>query len=61
MIMWGQNPAWSSAGNPMYHYLQAKRAGARFIFIDSWFNPSMQVLADEWIAVRCPELILRYC
>lgn len=52
IIMWGQNPAWSSAGNPMYHYLQAKRAGARFIFIDSWFNPSMQVLADEWIAVR---------
>ena len=36
----------------MYHYLQAKKAGARFVFIDSWFNPSMQVLADEWISIR---------
>ena len=52
IIMWGQNPAWSQAGNPLYHYLQAKKAGAKFIFIDSWFNPSMQVLADEWIPVR---------
>ena len=52
IIMWGQNPAWSQAGNPLFHYLQAKKAGARFIFIDSWFNPSMQVLADEWIPVR---------
>lgn len=52
IVMWGQNPAWSQAGNPMYHYLQAKKAGARFVFIDSWFNPSMQVLADEWIPIR---------
>lgn len=52
VIMWGQNPAWSSAGNPTYHYLQAKKAGAKFIFVDSWFNPTMQALADQWIAVR---------
>lgn len=52
VIMWGQNPAWSQTGNPTYHYLQAKRAGARFIFIDSWFNPTMQALADQLIAIR---------
>lgn len=52
ILMWGQNPAWSQAGNSLYHYLQGKQNGARFVFIDSWFNPSMQVLADQWIAVR---------
>lgn len=52
IVMWGQNPSWSSAGNPSYHYLQAKEAGARLIFIDPWCNPTMQALADEWIPVR---------
>lgn len=52
IVMWGQNPAWSSGGNPAYHYLQAKRAGARIVFVDPWCNPTMQALADEWIPVR---------
>lgn len=52
IVMWGQNPSWSSAGNPSYHYLQAKRAGARIVFVDPWCNPTMQALADEWIPVR---------
>ncbi|MGI6591572.1 MAG: molybdopterin-dependent oxidoreductase [Eggerthellaceae bacterium] len=52
IVMWGQNPSWSSAGNPAFHYLQAKKAGARIVFIDPWCNPTMQALADEWIAVR---------
>ncbi|MDR3588548.1 MAG: molybdopterin-dependent oxidoreductase, partial [Negativicutes bacterium] len=52
VVMWGANPAWSSPGSATYHYLQAKRAGSRFIFIDPFFTDSAQVLADEWIPVR---------
>lgn len=52
VVMWGQNPSWSMLGNVTYDYLQAKRSGARFIFVDPFCNPSMQPLADEWIPVR---------
>ncbi len=52
IIMWGANPAVSSNGSPTYNYLQAKMAGAKFIFVDPYYSPSMRVLADEWIPVR---------
>jgi anaerobic dimethyl sulfoxide reductase subunit A len=51
IVIWG-NPIWSSGGNPTYNYLQAKNAGAKFIFIDPFYNDSAQALADEWIPVR---------
>ena len=35
VILWGANPAVSSAGNPEYNYLQAHKAGAEFVF---WIN-----------------------
>ena len=31
IVLWGANPAWSSPGNPSYHFLQCKKAGARFM------------------------------
>lgn len=52
IILWGANPAWSQGGNPTYHYLQAKKAGAKFIFIDPLFSDSARILADEWIPIR---------
>ena len=52
IVMWGNNPAWSAAGLPPYNFMQAKRAGAKFIFVDPFFNPSAGVLADEWIPIR---------
>ncbi|MDR2109419.1 MAG: molybdopterin-dependent oxidoreductase, partial [Coriobacteriales bacterium] len=53
IVFWGQNPAWSHSGGDMYHLLNAKKAsGARIIFIDPYFNASMQVLADQWIPCR---------
>ena len=52
VVMWGHNPSWSIMGNTSYQYLLAKQAGARFIFVDPWCNPTMQALADEWIPVR---------
>ena len=52
IIMWGANPAVSSNGSPTYNYLQAKNAGAKFIFVDPYYNESAQVLADQWIPIR---------
>lgn len=52
IVLWGANPAWSSGGNPTYNYLQAKKAGAKIITVDPFYNPSASVLADEWIPVR---------
>ena len=52
IVIWGANPAWSSGGAPPFHYLQAKKAGARFIFVDPHYSDSAQVLADHWIPVR---------
>jgi anaerobic dimethyl sulfoxide reductase subunit A len=51
-FMIGENPIWSSGGSPTYHYLQAKRAGAKFIFMDPLYNDSAMVLADEWVPIR---------
>lgn len=52
IVLWASNPAWSSAGNPTYNYLQAKKAGAKIIMVDPFYNDTAQVLADEWIPVR---------
>lgn len=52
IVMWSANPAWSQAAGPSYHFLQAKKAGAKFIFLTPDFNATAQVLADEWIPIR---------
>lgn len=52
ILMWGVNSAVSSNGSPTYHYLQAKKAGAKFIFIDPLYNDTAMALADEWIPIR---------
>jgi len=52
IVVWCSNPIWSSGGNPAYNYLQAKKAGAKIIFVDPFYNDSAQALADEWIPVR---------
>lgn len=52
IVLWGGNPAWSAQGNAMYYYLQAKQAGAKFLFIDPYYNDSAMTLADEWVPVR---------
>ena len=52
IVLWGSNPAWSSAGNPAYNFKQAKDAGAKIIMVDPFYNDSAQMLADEWIPVN---------
>ncbi|WP_280770647.1 molybdopterin-dependent oxidoreductase [Salipaludibacillus daqingensis] len=52
IVMWGSNPAWSNGGNPQYNLLQAKKAGAKFIFVDPFINPSIKSLDAEFIPCR---------
>ena len=52
IVLWGSDPAWSSAGDPTYNYMQARDAGAKFIFVGPLHSNSVQTLADEWIPVR---------
>jgi anaerobic dimethyl sulfoxide reductase subunit A len=52
VVLWGANPAVSSGGSPNYNYLQAKKAGAKFILVTPEFSNTAQSLADEWIPVR---------
>jgi anaerobic dimethyl sulfoxide reductase subunit A len=52
IVLWGSNPAWSSAGSPAYNLLQAKKAGAKIICVDPMYGATHQMLADEWIPVR---------
>ena len=52
IVIWGENPAWSTQGNAMYFFQAAKKAGAKFIFVDPLYNDSASILADEWIPIR---------
>ncbi len=52
IIMFAMNPAWSSAGNPAYNFLQVKNAGANFIAVDPYYNDSYALLDAKWIPCR---------
>lgn len=52
IVIWGGNPAWSAQGNAMKYYMDAKNAGAKFIFLDPYYNDSAMLLADQWVPVR---------
>ncbi len=53
ILLWGFNPAETcGGGNTMYCLLQAKRAGAKIIVIDSRFSDTAAALADQWIAPK---------
>ncbi len=52
VVMWGVNPAWSSPGSPTYHFLQVKKAGAKFIFIDPFLSSTAGLLGDDWYPIR---------
>lgn len=53
ILLWGYNPAETyCGGNTMYSLLQAKRAGAKIIVIDSRFSDTAASLADDWIAPK---------
>lgn len=52
IVMIGMNPAWSAMGSSTLNYLQAKKAGAKFIAIDPMFNETHNLLDAKWLATR---------
>lgn len=52
IVLWGANPAWSTMGSVTYNYLQAKKAGARFISIDPMYTDSANVFDADWVPIR---------
>lgn len=52
IIMMGVNSAWSSAGLYMYNFMQAKKAGAEFIYVGPSYNATAAVFDARWIPVR---------
>lgn len=52
VVLWGVNPAWSSPGNPTYHYQQAKKAGAKFISIDPSYTTTCELLDADWVPIN---------
>jgi len=52
IVLYGCNPAWSSAGNPAYNYLQAKKAGAQYVFVGPEYNVTASMLDAKWIRLR---------
>ncbi|WP_045518357.1 molybdopterin-dependent oxidoreductase [Neobacillus niacini] len=52
IVLWGENPAWSSPGSPTYNFMQAKKAGARFISIDPSYTESARTFKADWVPVR---------
>lgn len=52
IVIVGGNASWSAGGNPTYHYLQAKKAGAKFVFIDPTYSDTVELLDAEWIPVH---------
>lgn len=52
IIVWATNPMETHVRGVSQSFREAKKRGAKFIFIDPWFNPSAEELADEWIPIR---------
>lgn len=52
IVMLSMNPAWSAQGSSSWHYMQAKKAGAKFIAIDPYYNETYSLLEADWIPVR---------
>ncbi|MCL1847337.1 MAG: molybdopterin-dependent oxidoreductase [Coriobacteriia bacterium] len=52
IVLYGCNPGWASGGNPSYHLLQAKKAGAEFTFVGPEYNVTASMLEARWIAIR---------
>lgn len=49
IILMGANSAWSAAGLYSYNLLQAKKAGAEFIYVGPNYNTTASLLDARWI------------
>lgn len=51
VVLIGANPAWSCGGIFPYLHLQAKKAGAEYIYVGPYYNATAQMLDAKWIPV----------
>lgn len=52
IVIYSANPAWCSAGNPMYHFMRAKDNGTEFVYVGPDYNMTASTLDARWIRVR---------
>lgn len=52
IVLYGCNPAWSSAGNPAYNFSQGKKKNMEYIFVGPEYNVTASMLNAKWIRVR---------
>lgn len=52
IVLHGANPAWTALGMPVNNYLQAKKAGAKYVVVGPFKNASAHMLDAKWIPVR---------
>jgi len=51
VVLIGANSAWSAAGFYSYNFLQAKKAGAEFIYVGPNYNATAAMLDARWIPI----------
>lgn len=52
IVLYGCNPTWASGGSPSWHFWQAKKAGAKFVYVGPSYNSSASAFEAKWIRVR---------
>ncbi|WP_162610965.1 molybdopterin-dependent oxidoreductase [Gordonibacter sp. An230] len=52
IVLDGCNPAWASAGNPMFYFQQARDAGTQYAYIGPSYNLTAAALDAKWIPLR---------
>ncbi len=52
IVLLSMNPAMSSAGNAIRHYVACKNEGTKFICVDPRYTETCAVLDGEWVPVR---------
>lgn len=52
IVMLSMNPSWSALGSQTWNYWQAKKAGAKFICIDPFYNDTYSLLEAKWLPIR---------
>ncbi len=51
IVLYGCNPAWASGGSPCWHFMQAKNAGAKFVYVGPSYNFTANLFDAKWIRV----------
>jgi anaerobic dimethyl sulfoxide reductase subunit A len=52
IVLYGQNVAWASGGNPVWNLQNAKKAGVSFVYVGPSYNVTASSVDARWIRVR---------